>query len=288
MVKPSIGIVTGVNEQHLALFASLENLLSAEGGQELVASLPHSGTIIINGDNKYCLDLYKKTEGIDKKLYTSGKTTVSSDIWTEDIVTAKDHVSFIARSKEGELAHINAKVLGKQQVQNLLGAMLAAKRLGMSFDDIAVACNHIQPQQAGMILKTGIHGITIIDSSYSSNPDGVVADLDYLHTFKGNRVIIMPCLIELGPKSAQIHQQLGKKIAQTCNLAIITTKDKFRELENGAIEAGMPEDNIVLCDKPKEIVNYITTYCKEGDAILLEGRVPQEILRLLVKEKPST
>ncbi len=35
IVKPKIGIVTGVNEQHMALFGSMENLLSAEGGKEL-------------------------------------------------------------------------------------------------------------------------------------------------------------------------------------------------------------------------------------------------------------
>ena len=62
MLKPKIGIVTGVNEQHLALFGSLENLLSAEGGGELADALPEDGILIVNGDNKYCLDLYKKTD----------------------------------------------------------------------------------------------------------------------------------------------------------------------------------------------------------------------------------
>ena len=32
MLKPKVGIVTGVNEQHMALFGSMDNLLSAEGG----------------------------------------------------------------------------------------------------------------------------------------------------------------------------------------------------------------------------------------------------------------
>src|SRR3989344_5692599 len=51
MVKPGIGMVTGVNEQHLALFGSLENLLSAEGGRELAEALPGDGWLAVNGEN---------------------------------------------------------------------------------------------------------------------------------------------------------------------------------------------------------------------------------------------
>ena len=67
-------------------------------------------------------------------------------------------------------------------MQNLLGAILIAKTLGMSFGEISEACKNIIPEQAGMVLKKSGHGIDIIDSSYSSNPDGVFAELDYLRT----------------------------------------------------------------------------------------------------------
>ena len=134
-----------------------------------------------------------------------------------------------------------------------------------------------------MTLKSGIHRINIIDSSYSSNPDGVVADLDYLNIFKGKKVIVMPCLIELGSKSAVIHYQIGKKIAKTCDLAIITTKERFGDLKRGAMENGMQESAILLCDNPDEVLAHITTNCKEGDAVLLEGRVPNKLITLLGK-----
>ena len=316
IVKPRIGIVTGVNEQHLATFGSLENLLSAEGGRELAESLPKNGLIILNGDNKYCLDLYKKT-GINKKtkapilekigarpstqdlsalVYTVKKDTVDSDIWTEDVEARKDSLHFIAICQDKEIAHFDVSVLGKQNVQNLLGAILIAKELGMNLEEISIACKNIRQEQAGMTLKKGLYGLNVIDSSYSSNPDGVMADLDYLNIFGQNllsldnfiqakKVIVMPCLIELGSKSKEIHRQIGKKIAEVCDLAIITTKDRFDDIKSGAIEYSMPADKILLCDKPADIVNIITTFCKEGDAVLLEGRVPGELIRLLYRSK---
>jgi UDP-N-acetylmuramoyl-tripeptide--D-alanyl-D-alanine ligase len=295
ILKPKIGIVTGINEQHLSLFGSLKNLLSAEGGGELAESLPKDGILFVNGDNKYCLDLYKKSGRINKKIYSFSNKFIDSDIWSDSITIHKDYISFLAIDKSGELAHFDVKVLGKQNVQNLLGAILIAKELGMNFGEISEACKNIFQKQAGMTLKQGKHGLDIVDSSYSANPDGVFADLDYFSIFPNKKIIIMPCLIELGGKSAEIHEKIGKKIASICDLAIITSKDKFKEIKKGFDEVveeqsadvlRHSETNVakcLLCDNPQDIYSVVTLFCKSGDAVLLEGRVPTGLINLLTE-----
>lgn len=280
MTQPKIGVVTGVNEQHLSLFGSMYNLLMAEGGGELSEFLNGKGTLFLNGDNKYCLDLYKIFKG-DKKLYSQSNKILDSDIWADEIVAHKEHVSFIATGKHKEMALFRANVLGKQNVQNLLGAILVAKHLGMNFSEISEAVKHIKQSQAGMTLERGRHGIEIIDSSYSSNPDGVFADLDYLSIFPKKKIIVMPCLIELGKRSGLIHENIGRKIAEICDIAIITTKDKFEDIKRGAIKAGMLEKNVLLCDNSEDIYSIMTLFCKADDAVLLEGRVPKKLIDLL-------
>jgi len=290
MLKPKIGIVTGVNEQHMALFGSLENLLSAEGGGELADALPKDGLLIVNGDNKYCLDLYKNAKNPPaggKKAYSVNKGKINSDIWADSVTADKNSISFIALDNPPaggqEMAHFYVRVLGKHNVQNLLGAILIAKELGMSFSEIVEACKDIKQEQAGMVLKPGKHNLEIIDSSYSANPDGVFADLEYLKVFGSKKVVIMPCLIELGDKSGDIHKKIGRKIAEICDLAIITSKDKFEEIKKGAMDTGMPEKNIKLIENPQEIFSAVTLFCKSGDAVLLEGRVPAGLVKLLMQ-----
>jgi UDP-N-acetylmuramoyl-tripeptide--D-alanyl-D-alanine ligase len=282
IVKPEIGIVTGVNEQHLSLFGSLENLLSAEGGGELAAALPKNGLLVLNGDNKHCLNLYKKDKNLlNKKTYSVSRDKINSDIFAEDIDILKDKISFMAINKKREVGHFEAKVLGKQNVQNLLAAILVARELGINFDEISEACRNIKPDQAGIILKTENHGINIIDSSYSANPDGVIADLDFLNTFSNKKIIVMPCLIELGKKSSQIHEKLGQKIGKICDMAIVTTKENFENIKKGAVYSGMPEKNIIFSENPDDIYTMITLQCKKDDAVLLEGRVPKKLMDLL-------
>ncbi len=280
MVKPDMGIVTGVNEQHLATFGSLENLLSAEGGQELAAKLPKHGILVVNGDNKYCADLYKNFKG-NKRIYTSRAGALDADLWGEQIEVKKESLDFITISRQKQTAHFQVRVLGAHNIQNLLGAATVAKELGMSLEEISVAAKKITQAQAGITLASGAHGISIIDSSYSSNPDGVAADLDYLSVFSGKKVVVMPCLIELGGASATIHEQLGKKMAQVCDLAVITTKDKFEQLATGFMSQGKSQHKILLCENSQEIFTIITTMCKQSDAVLLEGRVPRDLIRLM-------
>lgn len=284
IIKPKIGIVTGVNEQHLALFGSLDNLLSAEGGGELADALPKDGFLVLNGDNKYCLDLYKKVvllqaqNMLNVKIYTLLKDKINSDIWTDEITVKKNSVSFVTLTKEKDMTPFNINVLGKQNIQNILSAILVARHLGMTFDEIIIASKNIKLEQSGILLKNGKHGVNIIDSSYSSNPDGVLADLEYLSIFPKKKVIIMPCLIELGEKSLEIHQKIGKKIGKICDLAIITTKEMFKEIKKGAIDSGMEEKNIIFCEKPEEILTRISIFCTTGDSVLLEGRVPEKLI----------
>ena len=130
-------------------------------------------------------------------------------------------------------------------------------------------------------MKRNKIGINIIDSSYSSNPDGVLADLDYLNIFFGKKIIVMPCLIELGKKSAEIHERIGQKIGKICDIAIITTKEHFESIKKGAVYSGMEEKNIIFCENPNDIYSIITMRTAKDDSVLLEGRVPQKLIDLL-------
>ena len=57
MVKPKVGILTTIAEQHLALFGSMQNIQSAK--YELLRSIPKSGLVLTNADNPYCMEYIK-------------------------------------------------------------------------------------------------------------------------------------------------------------------------------------------------------------------------------------
>lgn len=273
IIKPKYAILTGLNEQHLALFGNMENLISAEGGKELIESLPKEGILILNGENNmlrkiyYNLNINKKIVALNDKL---------SDFWAEEILMEPEKISFIIKNKEGESAKLELNLIGAQNIVNLLLAICAAKIIGkMKLEEIVSACNNILPEDGGLRLIKSKHGIAIIDSSYSTNPDAVVAHLDYLKIWPKKKIIIMPCLIELGRSALEIHYKIGKKIREVCDLAIITTYDYFKAIQQFAGEKA------VFLDNTNSILKRIIDFCEEGDAILLEGRSQKELAKLL-------
>lgn len=207
-----------------------------KGKYELIESLPKDGVAFFNAKNKYCVDLYGKTK-IKKFFY-------------------------------GEGAHFFGE-------ENILGAMAAAKELGMTEDEVCNAVSKIENRFGGITKKTGFNGLNIIDATYSANPDGVIAHLEYMRKLPGKKIIAMPCLIELGKASKEAHRRIGKKIAEICDLSIITTRDRFKEIRETA------GDKAILIENPQSIFEKIKEFTKAGDTILLESRVPKSVISML-------
>lgn len=232
IVKPTIGILTGINEQHLSTFGSLENIKKAK--YEIIDC---------------------SSEGITKP-----------EVEATDIVAEKEYISF----KIDDVT-FRVNLLGKHNIDNILLAVSCAKRLGMSLEEISRACLKIKPEQGSM--KTINRNPLILDASYSANSNGVLADLDYLNTYEGKKIIVMPCLIELGEKGKEVHKKIGKKINQVCDLAIITTEDYYNEIKS--------EKTIFLSDY-REIINELKKH--PDSIILLEGRIPKKVVEIFRKD----
>jgi len=279
IAKPKIGILTGINEQHMATFGSQEKIIKTK--YELIENLPANGLAIFNGDNKHCLELFKKTKKPPKLLYSEQKKTDNqeADIWAENIEVKKDSLFFVAKTKKGETLQVKVDLVGKQNILNILGAVLCARELGMEMENIKKGIARIKREQGATKLQEGKGGINILDSSYSSNPQGVMANLEHLRLWKGKKIIVMPCLIELGKASKEIHRKIGEKIGEICDLAIITTKDRFREIQEGA---GDSKEKILFIENPYKVFEKIKSFCKKDDVVLLEGRVSNKLIDLLI------
>ena len=199
LVKPQIGILTGINEQHLDLFGSLENIKAAK--YELIDSLPKDGLAIFNS--------------------------------------------------------------------HALAALAVAKHLGVPR---SAALKALQSIKADRINQFTRRNITFLDDSYSSNPAGFQLALDRLGQLPGKKLIITPGIIELGSASHPIHQRLGQLMARLKATVILTNPDFQSDLAKSL-------KNLLVLEKPSQVINFLKTHQKDFPAVLLEGRLPQSIIK---------
>lgn len=265
IVKPKIGVLTGINEQHLAIFGSQENIIKAKF--ELIDSLPQGGVAILNKDSENVRkeDISLHNKGLKKVVWCSTKE--DSEVSAKNIEAKKDGISFTMDSKK-----VSVPVIGAHNVQNILLAVAVAKELGISFEEIIKGLSNIPKGLNAMKVKLG--EINVIDSSYSANSNGVISDLEYLKLFEGPKLVIMPSLIELGRASHKVHERIGKKISEVCDLGIITTQDGYDEVKKGG------GDTIVYLDNPRDIMKTVKDMGIK--TILLEGRSSPSITSLFI------
>jgi UDP-N-acetylmuramoyl-tripeptide--D-alanyl-D-alanine ligase len=226
-IKPTIGILTGVNEQHMATFGSQENIIKAK--HEIFEELPADG-----------IKIEKKTVNLR----------------ATDVIEEKENLFF---KINGVYFRIN--VLGKHNLDNILLAIDCAVKLGMSLQEISKACLKIKDNK--IIGRNPV----IIDNSYSANPTGVIFDIEYLKLYTGKKAVVMPCLIELGQASKDVHQRIGKKLNKIADLAIITSRDWFEVIHQECPKA-------IYSDNAEEIVERL----KGFNVIFVEGRVSRKIM----------
>ncbi len=277
IAAPKIGILTGIGNQHLATFGSQQNIIKTKF--ELIDALPEEGLAVLNWDANLIRDNFKE----DKNTIRYGVDT-KEDVWAENIEVDKQQVSFKAVFKTGESLLIKANLIGKQNIANLLGALAVAKRLGMENEEILRGVSKIKSSQGGLDLIKHNKGFYVINASYSMNVAGVLAHLDYFKVWNQKKIFVMPCLIELGKTAKQSHYELGKKIGEICDTLIVVSADYFNYLKKGAIEVGMKSENIFLLTKPEDQYQKIIKTAKSGDAVFLEGRVSDYLIKKLFEK----
>lgn len=275
MAKPQIGIFTGLNEQHLALFGSLDKTFTAKS--ELLHALPAEGLAIVNADSK---PLSKRLEVLRAK--TIKVSTGDGDAVVKDLQVSLDHFSFKYRDQL-----FKAPLVGSFHAVNVLMAIVAAEQLGMNLGSIAKAVASLKAPQKTMELKKIPAGV-LIDESYNVNPDGLRVALKHLETFEDHqKILFFPGILELGDKSEQIHRELGKIIAEHVDQVFFTDSHFSENLQKGALLAGLTRTDIHLLSDQQEQIEKLKEILEASDeksVILFESRGSEKVMKWLEKK----
>jgi len=277
IVKPKIGILTGINQQHLGVFGSQKNVVDAKF--EILDALPQAGTAVLNWNSAMVRDNF---EGRKPAIKAENIILAGKDMLASEITATVGGLSFVVNYK-GEKISLNTNAKGGFMSEPILLAVAGALAAGMDLNEIGAAINKLDFKPFNIGSEQNSLGMNVLSSTYSANPDGVLSHLDYLKLLPGKKAVIMPCLIELGKTSKNVHFEIGKKIATVCDIAIITTADRFDQIKKGALDGGMKAQDIVLSEKPVPIVELLKKRLGAGDAILLEGRMSQSIIDCVKK-----
>lgn len=256
MVKPTIGIITFIGTQHIALFGSQEKLLHAKG--ELIRSLPEDGMAFINADSPFADTL---SQWAPCPCTTIG--TGHADLTATEIREEHDHLSFRA----GDTDYV-CPLQGTHNITNILLA-IAVCRDTIDKNTIANRLRTFHPPSSTFSVRQE-RGVLLLDDTHNASPESFRAAIAWAKEKPMDyKVLITPGLIELGPSSTRIHRELGIVAQGVFDRIIFTNKH------------GIP----AFCEglqKPVELFSYPATCVPAGSLVVCVGRTPRSVIASLL------
>ena len=261
LAKPKVTMVNNVMPAHISGFGSIEGVAKAKG--EIYEALAGHDTAVINIDDNFASQYLKSTQS---KIVKVSLNNSAADCYAQNIQSLQDSIAFELNLNHEKIdVVINAP--GDHSARNALMAAAMAHSVGATLQQIQQGLKNFSPVGGRMSRHTGVSGTTIIDDSYNANPGSVRAAIDVLAAHKGQRILVLGDLAELGEKENELHASLGE-YARNKNLDHFFSLGKLTTYASDAF--GRQEGPHHFTDR-NQLISQLKEIATSNTTILIKG-----------------
>lgn len=259
MVKPQYSVLTGICEQHLETFGSLENVIKTKG--EIIFGTREGGTVVIG-----------KSENTDKIVTDSSRDVVRvGEEAIQNLVCTCEGTSFTLCFAGVELP-IHTALLGKHSAENIVLAAVTALKLGVEPEKIAAVCEKLDyvPHRL-QVIKNG--DVTVLDDGYNANVNGAAEAVEVLRSFPGRKIIVTPGLVELGILEEKANAAFGATLVGLDEIVLVG-ETLVNTVKDGYLEAGGKQETLTVVPTLAEAQRWLKNNVRAGDTVLFLNDLP--------------
>lgn len=225
ILKPKIGVFTSVAAVHSEPFDVLvkatdpeerkQGLIAAIAAEKakLIHALPSEGTAVVNLDDAAVMSAATPTKA---RLVTFG-TSPQATLYCDSVTWHGNATSFVFKDTEFSAGvTIGGALLPEHVGQSFAAALCVGSALGISLPEAARNLQthfKLPPGRASII--AGIHGSTIIDSSYNSSAQPCIDILKLLKQLPHKqKLALLGDIRELGSAAQSEHERVATAAAE--------------------------------------------------------------------------
>jgi UDP-N-acetylmuramoyl-tripeptide--D-alanyl-D-alanine ligase len=290
LVRPHVGIITGIEPVHLEYFGSLEKIADAKA--EIFSGVEPGGAVVLNRDNAQY-----------ERLATAARAA-----HIERIVSFGEHAAADARliqfSLQADGSTVEAQILGqtvtykvgapgRHLVLNSLAVLAAVSLVGADLALAALALNNLKPASgrgARTMLSVPGGKALLIDESYNANPASMRAAIALLGGApvgkRGRRIAVLGDMLELGPAGAELHRALADTI-ETAEIDLVFCSGP---LMRALWEALPSRARGGYAETAAGLESTVLAAIQAGDAVMVKGSLGSRmgpIVRALERQFPK-
>ena len=255
LVKPDYAIFTGVCQQHIGTFGSIENVFTEKSE---ICRCGAKKVVCGNGLRAYI------TDGANGVLFANEVKNLSLQA---------TKTAFVLEVCGQEIA-VETALLGEGNAENIALCAKLCQEMGLTAEEIARGIAKLTPVEHRLqLIENG--GVYILDDGYNANPRGAKMAIDALARFGGEKCIVTPGIVECGILEEKINRELGENIAKAgLDKVILVGETLVGSVKEGYLAAGGEKEKLVLVKTLNDAQKALGDWVKAGDAVLFLNDLP--------------
>lgn len=269
VARPNVGVVTRVAPVHLEFFASVDEIALAK--RELIEGLDGRDSVaVLNADDARVGAFAAYAPG---RVVTYG-LSAGADFRAERIVDRGAFGSEFDFAGSAGRVRLELAIPGRHAVVNALGALAAASVWGVGAAEAQRVFGDLRPASMRGELLQFEDGSALINDAYNSSPEALEAMIEMFAATPGfeRRILAAGEMLELGPRSAELHRETGSKAAAAGRIDwIIGVQGNAAEIIEGAAAGGHPRSRTKFFANSGEAAKFLAELVAPGDLLLVKG-----------------
>lgn len=253
IAHPTIGLITNVGTAHIGLLGSEEAIAKAKC--ELLAEMPDTSVAVLNHDNQ--------------RLMNTAATVWQGATLTYGLEGGDLHGRLLEpETLEVEGMQFPLPLPGLHNASNYLAALAVAKLLKVDWAPLSQGLEVELPSGRSRRYELP-NDIVVLDETYNAGLESMLAALHLLAQTPGKRhIAVLGTMKELGERSPEFHQQVGKT-AQELSLDVLLIL--VDDLEAQAIAAGAAPLSAECFSSHNAVVQRLLELVQPGDRLLFKA-----------------
>ncbi len=268
--RPDVSVITNIGRGHLEGLGTTERV--AEEKLHIYGSSESGGVRVVNLDDKLVGQVMEEAGLAGRVEVVTFSRVKQADVMIKGVAHDGSGGVVADFDVRGECFRVRLASPLLANVYNAAAAIAAT----LSFDDVTI--EHIEAGLEGFSLPPGrmqlrrYGSLIVLDDSYNSNPESLVAALQALSTTgSGRKVCVVGDMLELGGVSQEAHIEAGF-FAGKLGLAVIVSVGRWSEaFAEGALSSGMDKKNIFSFSSNDEAIEALKNILKKDDTVLVKG-----------------
>ena len=265
---PRLALVTGIDAEHLDCYRDLADVQRAF--EYYLDRLPFYGQGVLAGDDDGVQTLLDRR----RKNWITYGIGCDNDCCAEAVELGEWSSRFAVLAGGERLGQVELQVPGEYNVQNALGAIAAARVLGVDFVCISSALQAFVGVGRRFERKGEVGGVVVVDD-YAHHPAEIVAVLEAARR-SGRRLVaaFQPHLYTRTRALLEEFVQALQGADQVALTAIYGAREDAAEIEADEIVRRMQQEGFAAVQYIPELADlaaHLAATCREGDMILTMG-----------------